>query len=691
MRAYSPRRTAASSTIPIARRWACSACRSYVRDIERQLRELKQLMANSDAEYSSLFDVGHHTDAGHIRSPAEAVNGGTPISNRESHNTPTRAGADTRLQNPSEQTQIQEAQGTLESEVELLSLRATADQYLGSSSGVSFARLTQAVLKRLKPDPYPFTFENAPSDPPLQRLSSPRNPLSPDRGNHHLDSPWLSNEVVTPALDPETRPVLPSEEEANRLVEYYWCHTQTLYPFLRKNKFMESLRRMYATPDDPVMQSSAWQYTMWMVFAISSTTLSSVMMAEETESVQYWNNAMLFFEGALARGNMAALNALLLQIAYSFFNQVGPNTWYLVGMAGRLALGMGLHTTPTNGALGGLSPDVLEHRKRLFFCLYMMDRMVSIALGRPFGIRDEDVEIEPFADVDDEDLATTNSVPQRHLALSAMAVPLHILRLRKIAGEIFQEVYTNKNRHLDAAERDRIVAGLHEKLIHWRRNMPFPLPESQVLRVPHLSTTWFDLNYHNHIVLLYRPSPLFPILNLEKVTLLAGASAMAIRHAVTMHRQQRFAFNWLNLFSMFTSMVALVYSVTAQPEALSSYLQRSEALSDLRLAAELLQTFENKFPAASKCREMLQDVISRLELYLPGQNSVSSNGPVSPFQHFTRASVPPDQTLPSTPSPGFDGNATSYPLFLTGNASYDALLGLVQGFEYDPALEGFDF
>lgn len=289
-----------------------------------------------------------------------------------------------------------------------------------------------------------------------------------------------------------------------------------------------------------------------------------------------------------------------------------------------------------------------------------------------------------------------NSLPQGHLALSAMAVPLHILQLRKIAGEIFQDVYTNKNRHLDTVERDRIVATLHQKLIHWRKNMPFPLPESQVLRVPHLSTTWFDLNYHNHIVLLYRPSPLFPVLNLEKVTLLAGASAMAIRHAVTMHRQQRFAFNWLNLFSMFTSMVALVYSVTAQPEALSSYLQRSEALSDLRLAADLLQIFEAKFPAAWKCREMLEDVISRLDSYLPMQSSLTLDGPLSPLPQSAHGhSSKPEQMAQRPSQPAFslstDVSATAYPVFLTGNASYDALLGLVQGFQYDPALEGFDF
>lgn len=289
----------------------------------------------------------------------------------------------------------------------------------------------------------------------------------------------------------------------------------------------------------------------------------------------------------------------------------------------------------------------------------------------------------------------TDSTIQSHLSLSAMAVPLHILRLRKIAGEIFQEVYTNKNCHLSMIERDRITATLHEKLINWRRTMPFPLPESQVPRVPQLSTTWFDLNYHNHIVLLYRPSPLFPVLNLEKVTLLAGASAMAIRHAATMHRQQTFAFNWLNLFSMFTSMVALVYSVTAQPEPLPSYLLRSEALSDLRLAADLLRTFEGKFPAAWKCREMLEDVINRLDSYLPQQSRLNLDGALSPVSqsgqsqehHPQHHEQPPQQVM----SPGFDTNATSYPLFLTGNASYDALLGLVQGFEYDPELEGFEF
>lgn len=286
------------------------------------MREFKQNAKYGGTENNTIFDDFNGTVSQNSSSPAGAVNGNSPNDYRDPQ-TPARDSSRNRPPTSSGKSQVQEAQGSLASEVELLSLRATAEQYLGSSSGVSFARLTQAVLKRLKPDRYPFTFENVPSEQTWS--AQQQQPNSQAHPMPSSDSPWSLNGMSTPRLEPESMPPLPTEEESHRLVEYYWYHAHTLYPFIRKKKFMESLRRMYATPDDPVMQSSAWQYTMWMVFAISSTTLSAVMMTEETESIRYWNNAMLFFEGALARGNMAALNALLLQIAYSFFNQVGPS------------------------------------------------------------------------------------------------------------------------------------------------------------------------------------------------------------------------------------------------------------------------------------------------------------------------------------------------------------------------------
>lgn len=67
----------------------------------------------------------------------------------------------------------------------------------------------------------------------------------------------------------------------------------------------------------------------------------------------------------------AALEVIMLQVSYSFFNQLGPNTWFLVGVAARLALGMGLHTSST---YVGMPVDMEQRRKRIFWSIYMMDR-----------------------------------------------------------------------------------------------------------------------------------------------------------------------------------------------------------------------------------------------------------------------------------------------------------------------------
>jgi hypothetical protein len=51
---------------------------------------------------------------------------------------------------------------------------------------------------------------------------------------------------------------------------------------------------------------------------------------------------------------------------------------------------MGLHCDQT---LQDLSSEQVERRKRLFFSVYMMDRLVSITLGRPFAIHEDDIDV----------------------------------------------------------------------------------------------------------------------------------------------------------------------------------------------------------------------------------------------------------------------------------------------------------
>ncbi len=139
-----------------------------------------------------------------------------------------------------------------------------------------------------------------------------------------------------------------------------------------------------------------------------------------------------------------------------------------------------------------------------------------------------------------------------------MAIPLHILALRRIAAKITRQVYSSRQAAtLNTEQREAILRALHQELVDWRRAMPFPLPDVDD-QVPQLCTSWFDFNYYTHLAMLYRPSPLLPTMDRERVRTLEEAASMSIRQAFSMHRQRRLAYNWLNLLALFTATLSRI-------------------------------------------------------------------------------------------------------------------------------------
>ncbi|CAK7264688.1 hypothetical protein SEPCBS57363_001207 [Sporothrix epigloea] len=577
-------------------------------------------------------------------------------------------------------------------ELKELTLEATAERHLGSSSGLAFAKLTQMILCRLTPDKADFVFTNDVAVIPAQGATEPVDAVprgyqastsatnsriqandvsyagsfepammdfnSPsDLFNNSSAMNSLSDSIsvylllfgdvfLSDIMEPASSladlswppPAMGDdgvgdEEHVALLVDFYFAHSNTLYPIVVREKFMATLSRMQSDP----ARAAAGALTpldlfrVWMVLAIGSTAFSSVSLADESEPMLYYNKALQYVEDALAMNEMAALEVLTLQVSYSFFNQLGPNTWFLVGMAARVALGCGLHTA---SAYDKLPTDVAEQRRRIFFCIYMMDRVASIALGRPFALHDDDIDVEPFSSCEDTSLSisteSTSLGSSITLQPSLLSVPLHILALRRIASRIARQVYSPSASRAAAeaaaaekaamnssvtsssnkASRESILTSLHQELVEWRRTMPFPLPDLDS-RVPHLSSTWYDFNYYTHLASLYRPSPLFPVMDAQRVQVLANAAAMALRHAFSLHQQQRLAYNWLNFLSIFTVALSLIYATTAQPNNLAAVLRQARAIDDLDLAVELFEKFGIKFAAARKIRGMVAEIVAR--------------------------------------------------------------------------------
>jgi hypothetical protein len=292
----------------------------------------------------------------------------------------------------------QRTQETLAENLRSVSLAAVAEPYLGSISGLTFAKLTQAVLRRLSPDGRDFVFS--------PQIGGGTGPIEGATNLHldfinniyfdfdqAIDFSMLAGDGTIQAFDDvmqSTITTLPDRTEVLRLATFYFDHSHTLYPVLHQQEVMSDIHAILLDPEHHIMQSPPCMFRIWMVLAIGSTTHSSITLAEETVSRSYYETAMSYFEESMDHGDIVALEAIMLQVSYSFFNQLGPNTWFLVGTAARLAVGMGLHCDHT---LQDLSSVQIERRKRLFFSVYMMDRLVSITLGRPFAIHEDDIDI----------------------------------------------------------------------------------------------------------------------------------------------------------------------------------------------------------------------------------------------------------------------------------------------------------
>jgi hypothetical protein len=211
----------------------------------------------------------------------------------------------------------QRAQETLEENLRSVSLAAVAEPaYLGSISGLTFAKLTQAVLRRLSPDGRDFVFS------PEVSGSTGSGPIS-GATNLHLDFmnnmyfdfdqvidfSMLSGDGTIPAFDDETQNTtitLPDRAEVLQLAMFYFDHSHTLYPIIHQQEVMSDIHTILLDPDHHITQSPPCMFRVWMVLAIGSTTHSSITLSEESVSRLYYEKAMTYFEGSMDHGDIVS-------------------------------------------------------------------------------------------------------------------------------------------------------------------------------------------------------------------------------------------------------------------------------------------------------------------------------------------------------------------------------------------------
>lgn len=226
--------------------------------------------------------------------------------------------------------------------------------------------------------------------------------------------------------------------------------------------------------DDVTTVDLRWLALLFVILAIGAYLDCPQKSSPETE--QDYEEASLRFYWASRRAIVIApsfygestdlVRAGILITRYLIQTQRFAESWLTVGFAARIGIAQGLHV---DGEKWGLPRRSTETRRRLWCHLYTLDRMISLALGRPYVITDGQTLLETpqnvfVDDLTDEDADLAQPRPLTDPTISVMATLEY--ELAKIIGQIQEACF----HYHTASYRD--VLGLDEKLTAWRDALP---------------------------------------------------------------------------------------------------------------------------------------------------------------------------------------------------------------------------
>jgi len=193
------------------------------------------------------------------------------------------------------------------------------------------------------------------------------------------------------------------------------------------------------------------------------------------DHVKYYNQARLYlgdvidiFPPQIDLVSCLFLVSLYLLMTHKPYRYVSPIEQVLIiscanmlGIAIRMAQTIGLHAAYKNG---DLTEQEEERRRRLWYCLFILDRLVALQLGGAVMIRDSDFSVElPSIPLD---VSSDNS---------ELLYLRHMVGLSKVIGHVIDNLYRPDQAVIQLEHLLETIQYLDAELLDWRDKLPFQL------------------------------------------------------------------------------------------------------------------------------------------------------------------------------------------------------------------------
>ncbi|KAH0274204.1 hypothetical protein KCU91_g5441, partial [Aureobasidium melanogenum] len=290
-------------------------------------------------------------------------------------------------------------------------------------------------------------------------------------------------------------------------------------PLLDRARFEEYRHLQRSVDHDGQPQEVAWFAMINVVKAIgakipiqteSYRASSSVRnSSSDTDEKVFWdalrNACRVYIELAFGSHSLLTIQALV-GLSICLDSTTDPLSAYMVlASAIRIAFAIGLHKQPFITSDSAALLAEAEQRHRVFWIMYALEKDLSLRLGRPPMINDDDIDVPLPASIQPSNNAQTASdTPDRHHFFYKLTM------LSKIESRIYSELYSSKAESQPASERLKSIVRLNQAIKDWRlKLLPDVRPGDVLTCLPdeRAAIAMLHLVYHNCILAIHR-SPL---------------------------------------------------------------------------------------------------------------------------------------------------------------------------------------
>ncbi|KAI1770289.1 fungal-specific transcription factor domain-containing protein [Hypoxylon cercidicola] len=178
---------------------------------------------------------------------------------------------------------------------------------------------------------------------------------------------------------------LPPRQEAISLVQHYMTNIWSLFPAFPETTLYTILDQMYSFQDRVIKDAEYW--LVYMVLAIGSTAQSRAKNDDYyLDGLRFVARALQHADRALMPGYTTQIQSLILLTQYSMLDPAHFDSWHLIGFTSRAVIDLGMHQDPPPEQLSDKA--VLDMRRKTFYCVYSLDRSISMVHARAFSFTD---------------------------------------------------------------------------------------------------------------------------------------------------------------------------------------------------------------------------------------------------------------------------------------------------------------